>query len=95
MSLSAVQANGMSLQMEKAASLMGAMPEGCRDCPDSGVKAMTCGAVCAVPVLAVLPANGAAEPALRESLPVPAYAPVPHGRRTAPDPHPPPRADIA
>ncbi|ETR79353.1 hypothetical protein X566_00115 [Afipia sp. P52-10] len=97
MSLSAVQASGMSAQMAMASDMTGSAHDGCPGCPngggDDGMKAMVCGVVCAVPILAMLP-EGASMPAAQKADSYPARDAFLHGRRAPPDPYPPRTTDI-
>ena len=87
MSLSAVQANNMTMSGEKmSASEMGHCSS-CKDNPD-GAKMMTCGATCVAPLNATVPESDV----LLVDIPVdrPVVQPhVPAGWTTSPNLHPP------
>lgn len=96
MILSPLQTHAMAMKMDMPSGMTGAMHDGCQDCPqdggDTGLKAVTCGMFCAVPVLAVVPGELPADNAPIRPLLTPAYQPLPYGWSAAPDPHPPPTA---
>lgn len=97
MSLSAVQASGMSARMAMASDMAGSSHDGCQGCPtgsDDGMKAMACGSICTAPALAVLPEQGASMPALQKPVPFAVRDPLRDGRLAPPDPHPPRTTDI-
>lgn len=97
MSLSAVQASGMSAKMAMASDMLGSVHDGCPGCPTSGgndgMKATACGIVCVAPVLAVLP-EGASMAAVQKPASFPVPEPLLRGRRAQPDPYPPRTTDI-
>jgi hypothetical protein len=96
MGFSVAQASGMSVRMAMASNMAGSAHDGCPSCPtggDDGTKAMICGVVCAVPVLAVLP-QSASIPAAQKAASYPTRAPLLQGRLAPPDPYPPRTTDI-
>lgn len=98
MGLSPIQASAMSLKMDMADGMTGAMDDGCPDClkdnAATGMKAVTCGIFCAIPILAVVPDSAPAAATPDRLTLTPARDPLLHGLRAAPDPHPPPEAAI-
>ncbi|MDW9364136.1 hypothetical protein CN172_20020 [Sinorhizobium meliloti] len=97
MGVSAAQASDMAASMATMSEMDMSAEGGCEDCPnqspDSGMKTMACGTVCAAPVLAALPT----------ALPLPscekAGSLLPRdtllrGRALPPDPYPPRTSDI-
>ena len=97
MGLSAVEASQMTVKMAIAADMGMAGHDGCPGCPDgngnNGMKAMPCAALCAAPLLAVLPQ---AEPIglITMASADPLVMPVLHGRVPTSDPVPPRTTDI-
>ena len=91
MSLSVVQATGMTVKMATASDMGASGHDGCQRCSTGGgdgMKAMSCTTVCLAPVLAVLPQ---AAPVMLVHKPV-SYAVrylLLHGRTSPPDPYPP------
>lgn len=91
-SLSAVQANDMAIQMTMASDM--GMPAGsdCTGCPDQGTdggKMIVCPPACIAPVLALLPLNLTAVIAAPALHLTPLPSPYLHGRAAIPDPYPP------
>ncbi|OAP35321.1 hypothetical protein AU381_25960 [Sinorhizobium glycinis] len=98
MSLSAAQASVMTAKMTTMAEMDMSSEAGCLDCPayspDSGMKAMACGVVCAAPVLAALP-TALPLPSCETAVSLPPREALLHGRALPPEPYPPRTSDIA
>ncbi len=94
MSLSAAQATGMSVKMAMTTDMSGSTHDGCpAGGGDRGMKAMVCGVVCAMRVVAVLP-EGASLPAVQQPIFFTARDSLLDGTRASPDPYPPRTTDI-
>ncbi|WP_234841781.1 hypothetical protein [Sinorhizobium meliloti] len=97
MGLSAAQASIMTAKMTTMAEMDMASEAGCLDCPDhspdTGMKAMACGTVCAAPVLAALPVAESL-PAGEKAASLPPGDTLLHGRALPPEPYPPRTSDI-
>ncbi|MFG1413560.1 hypothetical protein V5G24_20840 [Xanthobacter sp. VTT E-85241] len=96
-SLSAVQVSDMTVKMAMASDMGGSGHDGCPGCPagggDDGMKAISCTAVCVIPVLAVLPH---AEPVMlvHKTVSFITRYRLLHGKTSPPEPYPPRPVDI-
>lgn len=95
LSLSAVQASGMTVKMAMASDMGSSGHDGCQGCPsDDGTKAISCTATCVAPVLAVLPESESVM-LVHKTVSVVTRYPLLHGKTSPPEPYPPRPIDIA
>ncbi|RTL91474.1 hypothetical protein EJV44_19650 [Ancylobacter aquaticus] len=91
MNLSMAHASDVAAKRVATADVGVSAYDGCQGCPnggDHGMKAAACAALCATPVLAVLPQEAPA-PALQRTVSFAVHSLLLHGMALPPDPYPP------